>query len=294
MEKVYITQSKLESIARNLEYGRFDKDDLCHFFEQRFLKSFSHKELKTLSAIKHVLESMQDEDLSFTLINQLNEDQSKVKHSVGSQNLVYQASSAPAFHSDDQCPSLLKDYENFRIPVEIPEYRYEEFRVFFKQNRSLYAERRYVFFMRAELAFGVKILDIQEIHEPNSGTATLHACQKMSTAHEMIQEIDDLAVAMDAYRHKDDYTSKVVEKITFAEKTPKKFHQFSNDLEILNQWSQYKKSMRDLIIEHIYSIYAPDRRLSRHALTELGFKPCSYCQSGTHKTDWSRYATTDA
>ena len=285
MEKVYITKSKLESIAFELDHGRFTKDDLRHFFEGRFLTTFSHKELKTLSAVKYVLESMQDEDMAFTLIGEIKTNRSNYHNNRGADNLVFNKASTPAFHMNELCPMLINDYTNFVIPAVIPKVRYDEFRAFFKQNFALYKRNQEVFFANAELAFGVVIQNVKEIHAANTGTETLNVSQRDSEAHEIIQEMDGLATAMDAYRNQSKHVQKIIDDTGFNPKAALAKPQYRNDTAILEQWKAYKAQMRDLIVEQIYSIFAPERRLSRHSLTELGFKACAGCLGGNHDHD---------
>ena len=274
MEKVFITNSKLQNIAFHLDQGQFTKDEVREFIEGRFLSSFSPKDLKTMSAVKLVLESIQDEDLHITLIGQVKKNR-EIKSRENKNNLVYSRESRDAFHKDELCSTLGSDYENFVIPLEIEESRHEEFRDFFKKNKDAYKDRRDVFFARAEFLFNVKIHNVQEIHNPNSGSSSLFFTHKMP--NEVLAEMDALASEMDDYKHSTSRIQTVIDKVGFEPYKSSKYPEFANDKDTLAQWGKYKSSMKSLITEYLYSVFAPERRFSRAFLGKLGFKQCDCC-----------------
>lgn len=276
MEKVFITKSNLASIAYHLDGGRVTKDELRKFFDSRFLTSFSHRELKTLSAVKLVLDSIKDEELAVTLVEEYKENhQRPLHHCPRNSRLVYNAPSQPAFHRDELCPTLLNDYKNFLIPVAIKREQHDAFRAFFDAHRDLYETRRDVFFARAELAFNIKIQGIDEIHNPNSGSKGFDITHKKPG--EILADMDDLAAEMDDYKNGTSHIRKIIDAAGFNPRQASEIPQYAGDQEILAQWGRYKSSMKDLIIEHLTSVFAPERRFSRAFLDQLGFRECGCC-----------------
>jgi len=274
MEKVFITNSKLQNIAFHLDQGQFTKDEVREFIEGRFLSSFSPKELKTMSAVKMVLDSIQDEDLHITLFGQVKKNR-EINSRRNKNNLVYNQETHDAFHKDELCSTLGSDYENYVIPVEIEESRHDEFRDFFVSNVEIYQSNRVFFFARAELAFNVKIQNIQEIHKPNSGSSSLIFTHKMP--HEVLAEMDTLASEMDDYKHSTSRIQTVINKVGIEPHKSSKFTEYANDQDTLAQWGKYKSRMKNLITEYLYSVFAPERRFSRTFLKQLDFRECGCC-----------------
>ena len=274
MEKVFITNSKLQNIAFHLDQGQFTKDEVREFIEGRFLKSFNHDELKTMSAVKLVLESIQDEDLQITLIGQVKKNR-EIKSRENKNNLVYNHESHDAFHKDELCSTLGRDYENYVIPVEIEESRHNDFRKFFMENEVIYKDHSDIFFARAEMQFNVKIHNVQEIHKPNSGSSSLIFTHKMP--NEVLAEMDTLASEMDDYKNQSAHIRKVIDNTSMNINKALSNPLYAKDHHILDQWKTYKSDMRNLITEYLYSVFSPERRFSRAFLGKLGFRECGCC-----------------
>lgn len=79
MEMVYITSAKLFGIAYHVEKAQFTKKYLREFFASRFLKTFSHPEIKALSALNLVLDAMHDAGLATKLVQEYKNPQETIR-----------------------------------------------------------------------------------------------------------------------------------------------------------------------------------------------------------------------
>lgn len=274
MEKIYITKSRIYTMGYHISQSGYVKDEIKEFFEWRFLKSFNHKELKTMSAVAKVLEAMVDEDLWENLIKKIGESRSYAIK----ENYVFNKNTPPVFHADEKCAFLQKEYKNYEIPPEIPKERYDEYRQYFIKNIDLYEKNEEFFFARAELKFGVAIRSIKTLRYLNSGNIKCSISDR--TNEEVLTNMDNIANAMYEFEHKNKVHQKIVRNTGYNTTSALKQSQYKEYQDIIEQWGQYKKEMRNLIQEYIITLYNPERRFSRELLTNLGFKPCAHCLRG--------------
>lgn len=92
--------------------------------------------------------------------------------------------------------------------------------------------------------------------------------------------MDNIANAMYEFEHKNKVHQKIVRNTGYNTTSALKQSQYKEYQDIIEQWGQYKKEMRNLIQEYIITLYNPERRFSRELLTNLGFKPCAHCLRG--------------
>lgn len=128
MEKVFITRAALRDIAFKTRDIFLDQDNISNVYSNRLLKPFSLQEIKTISAVRSVLEDADDEKIQIKIIEKYNAESIKTKNNKSSP-WVY-VKNTRAFHMDKNCGKIMADYENFSIPVQIKPENYQEYRDF--------------------------------------------------------------------------------------------------------------------------------------------------------------------
>lgn len=165
---VYITQSNAASIVYKTDRTMIGQLDGAVYNRPIYMLSTSEK--RTLRAIRKFFKDPEwFIEYYFGKTRGRNDD-----------DLVFEASSSPAYHANSECERLHSEFKNYEIPKEIIEKAESEqgikirFRQWFKANCHLLDEDdpRYqpdYFILRIRGEFKVDIRDIREIVRPNSG-----------------------------------------------------------------------------------------------------------------------------
>ena len=102
---------------------------------------------------------------------------------------VYEGS-LPSYHKYENCDRLSSNFVNYRIPTQIKEKGEEEiekYRVWFKENESVFSERPDIYQMRLQTKFGI-VENIQKVDYKNSG----NVYKENLTLQEIEARIDSL------------------------------------------------------------------------------------------------------
>ena len=283
MAQVFITRSRLKGIAQKISYLPCNTSDLCEIYEHRLLDFFSIPERKTLEVIKLILESIGNEELSINIIKLCNDAEARLeKYCTNKESRWIYFGSKPAYHHDQDCPSLKLDYENYEIPVEIPKEEIQNYRTFFLENFDLFLERRDVFFRRAGEKFNVIIHNVKEVHEKNSGNQSLTILTE--DRDQLLNKIFNLTEEMHQYKNQSEIIKRIVSNAGFNTKKALRqpcYYSNKESLGIIKLWHNYKEQLKDLIIQDLISIKNPDYKFDHKFLEEIGFKKCSKCQIPT-------------
>ena len=276
MAQVFITKSHLENIARLISYQSIDVNHIRGFYESRFLGFFSTPELNTLTAVSLVLESIKDEELKIKIITLHDNAKARIeKYNKNENSRWIYVGSKPAYHHDEKCISLYSTYENYEIPVEIPEDKIKDYRTFFLNNIDEYTNKRDVFFAKVELKFNVRINNVKEVHKENSGRQSLNV---FTGGHKQIlSEISNIIEEMHKYKNQSNEVKRIISNTGFNTKKALKHPLYNESHEIIREWDNYKTKLKDLIIQDLTSIIAPEYKFDHDFLEELGFKKCSEC-----------------
>lgn len=279
MAQVFITRSRLKGIAQKISYLPYNTSDLCEIYENRLLDFFSIPERKTLEAIKLILESIGNEELSIDIIKLYNDAEARLeKYCTNKESRWIYFGSKPAYHHDQDCLSLKLDYENYEIPVEIPKEEIQNYRAFFLENFDLFLERRDVFFRRAGEKFNIIIHNVKEVHEKNSGNQSLTIITE--DRDQILNKICDLTEEMHRYKNQSKNIKSIISNAGFNTKKALKQPCYCDNDDIhavVETWHNYKEKLKDLIIQDLTTIISPDYKFDHNFLEEIGFKKCSKC-----------------
>jgi nucleoside diphosphate kinase len=275
MDKVYMTKSRLSSIAKMIAY-EYSGTEIRHIYESQLLKFFSTRELKLLEAVNLILESIEQKKLRVEIIKMHENAKDKIEHYYRNEESrwIY-LGSQPCYHYDQTCESLQLDYHNYEIPVEIPKDRVKEYRKFFLENIDLYIEKAYLFYYRVEKEFNVKIHNVKEVYNENSGIQDLKLTRKNEI--QALNAIYLLVEEMNEYKNQSSHIKKIIQNTGFNTKMSLKYPAYANDVEIIQTWDTYKKSLNDLIIQDLIARKNPEYKFDEGFLEELGLKKCSKC-----------------
>jgi hypothetical protein len=190
----------------------------------------------------------------------------------------------PAFHSDNACPNLLSDFENYLIPEVIKVNKLEmEYRHWFKENIGL-SER--------------KILTdpFKDMHFRKWNCLPLLIDYENSGAFKFISlNVDEIESNIATLLH---------DAKTFIEKSPtikkiisvlgKRSYEFNNveklnldgipyDIETISEILkifefEYKRPLINILKEYYRVTYNPDLVFEENILIALGFRQCKVCQ----------------
>lgn len=132
MSTVYITEENLSSIARDISGAISNTQSLEQFYDFELRSILAAPELKKLSSIKLILESLEHPDVLFKILR-LNQ-QPKIRARKDSKSRWVYLWGSPAYHKNQDCDRLKSEYRNYHIPPQIPVDRVEEYRSYFVEN----------------------------------------------------------------------------------------------------------------------------------------------------------------
>lgn len=278
MEQVFITRSHLNRIAKTISYLPISTNAIYEFYKPKLLDYFSIPERRTLEAIKLILESIGNKTLEINIVELYESAQIKLHENKHEYSRWIYLGSQPAYHYDDKCSSLIMDYENYEIPVEIKHEDIPSYRKFFLENIILYRERRDIFFARVEMKFHTKINNVKEVHAENSGSQslTIIPTDRLQT----LSNINNLAEEMYLYKEQSKHIKRIVSNAGFNTKKALKQPCYYNDkeaYEVVKAWDSYKQRLKDLIIQDLIYVISPKYRFDQSFLEKIGFRKCSKC-----------------
>lgn len=277
MSEVFITKARLGNIASLVSY-QISEDDICNFYEKRLLGYFSKPELNKLTATKIILNSIENSSLRVKIIKLYKDAKERIeKHKTTKDSRWIYFGSSPTYHGNRNCIHLHSTYENYAIPVEIPENQIEEYRAFFldPENKSYFKNKRDIFYARAELKFNVKIKNVEDIRRDNSGEEAINTID--GDSNQILEKIHQTISEMTVYKNESTHIAKIVSNTGFNTKAALKNPLFSDDKPIIIIWDEYKSKLKDLIIQHLTTEIAPDYKFDNQFLEDLGFRKCSKC-----------------
>lgn len=276
MPQVFITKSHLENIARLISYQIVDANYMQKFYKVELLRFFSTSEVNILAAVSLILESIKDEELKIKILTLHDDAKARIGKPNKNENSrwIY-VGSKPAYHNDKNCISLHSTYENYEIPIEIPENKIKDYRIFFLSNIDDYANRKDVFFAKVELKFNVRINNVKEVHKENSGQQSLNIL--MDEHEQILNEISNIIEEMHRYKNQSKEVARVISNTGFNTKKALKNDLYNKNHKVIKKWDDYKTKLKDLIIKDLADTIAPDYKFDHVFLEELGFKKCSKC-----------------
>lgn len=278
MAQVFITISRLRSIAKTISYLPISTNAIYEFYKPRLLDSFSIPERKALEAIKLILESIGNKALEINIVELHENAQIKLNENKHEYSRWIYLGSQPAYHYDAECKSLIKDYKNYEIPVEIKHEDIPAYREFFLENIDLYREHRDKYFARVEMKFNTKINNVKEVHAENSGSQslTITTTDRLQT----LININNLVEEMYLYKGQSKHIKRIVTNAGFNTKKALKqpcYYNNKEDYEIVKAWDSYKQRLEDLIIKDLICTISPEYRFDQGFLEKIGFRKCSKC-----------------
>jgi hypothetical protein len=278
MSEVFITKARLGSIASFVAYQTFSEKNIYNFYEKKLLDFFSKPELKKLTAIKLILDSIENQPLRAKIIEVHKNAKERIeKNKTTKDSRWIYFGSKPAYHGNKDCIHLHSKYENYEIPVGIPDDRIEEYRAFFldPKNNSDYMNHRDRFFSNVGIKFHVRIENLNEVHIDNSGQESINMVD--TDSNQILEEIHQTVRKMNEYKNESTHIAKIVSNTGFNTKAALKNSLFSDDKPIITRWDEYKSKLRDLMTQGLISTIAPDYKFDHKFLEDLGFRKCSTC-----------------
>jgi hypothetical protein len=270
---VYITLFNFKSIIVSLELLEGSKQ---YFNEEIYKKPvffLSDKERERIYIQRYFLKNPE----------QLLKVYQRVKR-FDSRTLVYEGGFS-RYHKTLDCLTLKSKYTNYRIPEEIPNDRVDEYRVFWRNNESLFSVDPNAWKEKVEKQF-VPISKIPErIESNNSGIHSIDNLQ-LEELEKKIDEIIDLSVEFFVNNPEKQqmiryYAQKTWLKNRKYQIKNKKVVESDEELrEFLNQYDiQFKQPFKNLLLQYDMIRFNSELRFEGVLLEQLGFKPCTKCYS---------------
>ncbi|MBM4942942.1 hypothetical protein HYO28_05605 [Vibrio parahaemolyticus] len=279
MSTVYITESNLNTIAKDVTGAITDTRSVEQLYEFELREFLAIPELKRLSSVKLILESLDNPEVLFKII-QFNEHPKTRKRKDPKSRWVFLGGS-PAYHINKDCIRLKSEYKNYDIPAQIPSERIEEYRKFFIENIEIFERNQEAFYANVELKFNVRINGVKKIQEKNSGNEELENFVFKSPS-QLLQQIHDHLETMKSFKSLNAVlikrcgfnTHKVLENPTIMRLS-------EQQIEIVKQWHNYKADLKRLIVQHLTLKFNADFGFSGELLDSFGFRKCSECYAKT-------------
>lgn len=190
----------------------------------------------------------------------------------------------PSYHKVENCDRLTSDFVNYRIPGSIKEKGDEainEFRLWFKENHSLFSQKQDVYQMHLHAKYGIQTLE--KVDYKNSG----NVYKENLTADEIERRIDSLLHNASVYYKEDDKRQNAIrayQKSTFLA---------FEDQEIeKNDFGYTDDELKAILKEYFFLFIQPtlfylkeffkaffnsNIEIHEKIFEQLNFKKCSYC-----------------
>lgn len=279
MSTVYITESNLNTIARDVTGAITDTRSVEQLYEFELREFLAIPEVKRLASVKLILESLDNPDVLFKII-QFNE-QPKTRQRKDPKSRWIFLGATPAYHVKKDCVRIKSEYKNYDIPIQIPSENIEEYRKFFIENIETFERNQEVFYANVELKFNVRINSVKKVQEKNSGSEELENFVFKSPS-QLLQQINEHVQTMQQFRSLNEVlitkcgfnTHKVLENPTMMRLS-------EQQIEIVKQWHNYKGELKRLVVQHLTLKFNADFGFSGELLDSFGFRKCSECYAET-------------
>ncbi len=209
---------------------------------------------------------------------------------IDNKEFVYEGGK-PSYHKVEDCDRLSSNFINFRIPEQIKEKgneSIEEFRKWFKENQTLFAEKPDVYQMRLNTKYGI-VQSIEKVDYKNSG----NAYKENLTIAEIETRIDSILHNASEY-YKADLKRQVAirafQKSTFlafkGQPIEKNNTEYTDEelKEILKEY--YHLFIQPTIFylkEHFKAFYNSNIEINEKIFEHLNFKKCGACYAEDFK-----------
>lgn len=278
MSIVYITESNLNSIARDVTDAVSDTRSLESIYDFELRSFLALPEVKRLSSLKLILESLEHQDILFRII-QFNEQPKTRQRKNPKERWIYLGGS-PAYHKTKSCKRLKSEYRNYNIPLQIPTERIEEYRKFFVENIELFERNQEAFYANVELKFNVRINGVRKVQAKNSGSEEVDNFEVKSPS-QLLNQIHLHVEKMVGYRSSAPEIEMIIAKCGFnTHKTlenPSIFRLSNEQIEIVQTWHSLKAELKKLVVHHLTAKLSADFGFSGELLDSFGFRKCADC-----------------
>jgi hypothetical protein len=278
MGVAYITKANLKSIAKDMVHSISGTNGIEAIYNVELRKVLAVPEIKFLSAIKLIIESINEPDILIKII-QFKENQISRERKDRKTRLIY-LGGAPAYHNKNNCTRLISEYKNYDIPVQIQDKDIDKYRKFFLEQMELFERNREAFYAQVELKFNVKIQQVKEMQADNSGEANI-TNYELKTTDALLNEISSHINKMFEFKESNDVTSKVIGQFGFntpkVMANPSTYKLNEDGLAIVKKWHSLKNKLKDLLISHLIVKYNPNFSFNGEMLDAFGFRKCTSC-----------------
>ncbi len=191
----------------------------------------------------------------------------------------------PSYHKVENCDKLSSNFINFKIPETIKangDNAIEEFRKWFKENQTVFAEKPDVYQMRVQSKFGI-LQGIEKVDYKNSG----NVYKENLTLIEIENRIDSLLHNASEYYKEDlkrQYAIKMFQKSTFLA--------FKEQGIEKNETGYADEELKAILKEYFYlfiqptifylkeffkTFYNSNIEINEKIFEQLNFKKCTVC-----------------
>lgn len=261
-QRVYITRSKLSSIAYAMSKSKKKTASIDGLYKADLKPLFTQPELALLSVYK---EMCADPIQAF-------QEYRKIPERSPQENQIFQDSS-PAYHLDRDCERLHNDYYNLEMPLEIEqrgEAEIDRFRAFCEENKSLIREENPIILKKLEAQFFLKNPP-SKIIAKNSGVTHFDNMD----LEKLEREIDGLIFDAAKFRNKDNSTNKLIRDKGYG---TNKSEEAKNPDSPLYVWhNTYKVPIKAMLMHYFRVKFNPNLVFDGQLLDQLGFRPCINC-----------------
>lgn len=270
--EAYITNANAKKLVYNLDMNSIDIDK--EIFKINF-KWFNQYEIKSLLAFRLLFE---DPKLFF--------EKYEKRIPVDTKQYIYEGKS-PSYHYYDECPRLLSQFNNYKIPEEIKDQgddKIAEFRFWFIENIDSLETTPDYFYERLRMRF--KLIQSPEVvNYKNSGVENfdnLNLDELENRIITLIEHANEFYLSSEKNRIILDHFGKS-SFIYKEKKNPNSNNSGYSNKEIwdvLRKFdTEYKSPIMHLLREYYRVKYNPDIKFEGILLERLGYKLCAQCES---------------
>lgn len=276
MTVAYITKANFKRIATYVSHSISGVKGIESLYTQELSRILAAPEMKLLSAVKLIVESVSDHEVLFRLIKFA--EYYEPRERSRKDRWIY-LGGAPAYHKKKDCAKLVSEYKNYDIPVEIPDNRIEEYRDFFLNSIELYGRNQAAFYAQVELKFNV-LIQVKEVQADNTGDETVEN-YNLKAPRDLLIDISHHINSMLEFKESNDYTKEIIERLGFntykVMENPRACNLSSDGLVIIKKWHNLKRQLKDLVHSHLIAEYNPEFSFNGEMLSSFGFRACTTC-----------------
>lgn len=278
MEKAYITNSTLSSLAWSLEHA-----------EQNISMDMIWREL-LFDMLNKVINQQEAKRIHIQkLLIQLKLDEIKVRPKFFNSSLVFSVG-PPKFHRDLQCDYMGSDFINYEVPPQIKalgEDKVKEFQVYCESNRAEFDKliannRGDVFWARVGIKFGVTGINPEHILRENTGAIETTSLSKEEIRASLESHLCDMLNA-----EADSDKGPTIKKYKYAP-SPAKALSAAGDDEVAKSIVEEFFEQKRKLINYLLDFYRRNAEVDGNILPvaklmELGVEPCRACYGDNHR-----------